>query len=94
MPEYQFSPLPWSVEEQWATDVDKRPFVFAYWIADADGVEVARSIMDRGIATQFTAVPALVEALKALGAEALPELGDEHPAIVQALAALTLAGEK
>lgn len=40
------SPLPWTVEGQWANDIDGQPIQFAKWIAADDGNQVASHVID------------------------------------------------
>jgi hypothetical protein len=58
------TPGPWTVETQWASDVDDNQFPFAHWIAGPEGEQIAEQILDKPDAHLIAAAPELYEALK------------------------------
>lgn len=81
------TPGPWTVETQWASDVDDNQFPFAHWIAGPEGEQIAEQILEKPDAHLIAAAPDLLAALKAIRTYCSPHMectnqcngGDEGP---------------
>ncbi len=60
------TPGPWTVETQWASDVDDNQFPFAHWIAGPEGEQIAEQVFEKPDAQLIAASPDLLAACKAV----------------------------